>query len=271
MYSSEKLCLQWNDFRENITIAFKELREDKDFADVTLACEDGQQIEVHKTVLASSSPFFMEMLKKHKHPHPLILMRGIKSKHLASLLDFLYRGEANVEQEDLEFFLALAEEFKLKGLASSSQSEQEKNKKPQLNQKVPVKKEYAPKPTNESEESLMNQNCEPHYTDVLQNKTVALTNTLTGVKVHDLDDLDDQIKSMITKTDISAGPGKGLLVKCNVCGKEGSYRNMPSHVEANHITGVSHSCDICGKTSRSKHGLIIHKLNYHKNAVPLQD
>ena len=53
MNSSEKLCLQWNDFRENITIALKELREDKDFADVTMACEDGQQIEVHKTVLAS--------------------------------------------------------------------------------------------------------------------------------------------------------------------------------------------------------------------------
>ena len=147
---SEKLCLQWNDFKENLTISFKELSEDIDFTDVTLACEDGQQIEVHKTVLASSSPFFMEMLKKHKHPHPVIYMRGIKSKHLANVLDFLYRGEANVEQGDLELFLALAEEFKLKGVASSSQSEQEKNKKPQLNQKVPVKKKYAPKPTNES-------------------------------------------------------------------------------------------------------------------------
>ena len=49
MNSSEKLCLQWNDFKENLTISFKELREDKDFADATLACEDGQQIEVHKT------------------------------------------------------------------------------------------------------------------------------------------------------------------------------------------------------------------------------
>ena len=140
MNSSEKLCLQWNEFRENITIAFKELREDKDFADVTLACEDGQQIEVHKTVLASSSPIFMEMLKKHKHPHPVIYMRGIKSKHLANVLDFLYRGEANVEQGDLELFLALAEEFKLKGLITTSQSEPEKNEKPQTDKKVPVKK-----------------------------------------------------------------------------------------------------------------------------------
>ena len=65
--SSEKLCLQWNDFKENITSSFKELREDIDFTDVTLACEDGQQIEAHKVVLTSSSPFFMELLKKNKH------------------------------------------------------------------------------------------------------------------------------------------------------------------------------------------------------------
>ena len=80
--SSEKLCLQWNDFKENITSSFKELREDRDFTDVTLACEDGQQIEAHKVVLASSSPFFMEFLKKNKHPHPLLYMRGLKSEDL---------------------------------------------------------------------------------------------------------------------------------------------------------------------------------------------
>ena len=38
----EKLCLQWNDFRENISSAFEGLRKDKEFTDVTLACEDGQ-------------------------------------------------------------------------------------------------------------------------------------------------------------------------------------------------------------------------------------
>ena len=54
---SEKLCLRWNDFKENVTSAFGNLREDNDFADVTLACEDGKQFEAHKVILASSSPF----------------------------------------------------------------------------------------------------------------------------------------------------------------------------------------------------------------------
>ena len=34
---SEKLCLQWNDFQENIKNVFKNLRESNDFTDVTLA------------------------------------------------------------------------------------------------------------------------------------------------------------------------------------------------------------------------------------------
>ena len=96
MGSSEKLCLQWNDFKENITISIKALRDDKEFTDVTLACEDGQHIAAHRTVLASSSPFFMELLKKHKHPHPLIYMRGIESKDLVTIMGFLCYGQANV-------------------------------------------------------------------------------------------------------------------------------------------------------------------------------
>ena len=47
-----KLCLQWNDFQENITTAFGELKSDKDFTDVTLVSEDGQQIEAHKLALS---------------------------------------------------------------------------------------------------------------------------------------------------------------------------------------------------------------------------
>ena len=41
--SEEKLCLQWNDFRDHMISAFGDLRDDKEFTDVTLACEDGQQ------------------------------------------------------------------------------------------------------------------------------------------------------------------------------------------------------------------------------------
>ena len=112
----EKFNLCWNDFQQNITTAFGTLKDEPDFSDVTLACEDGQQFEAHRIILAASSPFFQNLLKRNKHPHPLIYMRGVKSVDLMSLIDFLYCGEVQVLKENLENFMAMAEELKIKGL-----------------------------------------------------------------------------------------------------------------------------------------------------------
>ena len=81
----------------------------------------------------------------------------------------------------------------------------------------------------------------------------------------EVQDLDEKIRSMITKSgsEKKVGQKKGFLAKCNVCGKEGPYKHMPQHVEANHITGVSHACNICGKVSRSRNALSMHMLNMH--------
>ena len=69
---SEKLSLRWDDFQDNTQKAFGNLRESSDFVDVTLVCEDGQQVEAHKVILAASSPFFQKLLGRNKHPDPLI-------------------------------------------------------------------------------------------------------------------------------------------------------------------------------------------------------
>merc|ERR1712129_134204 len=122
----ENLCLKKNDFQENASSAFGTLRGSNEFADVTLACEDGQQVEAHKVILASSSPFFLNLLRMNKHPHPLIYMRGLKSDILVAILDFIYCGEANIYQENLNSFLSFAEDLKLKaviGLGSENETE----------------------------------------------------------------------------------------------------------------------------------------------------
>jgi hypothetical protein len=106
-------------------MTFKDLREDLSFADVTLACEDGQQIEAHKVILSVSSPFFMNILTRNKHAHPLIYMRGMTAQHLMSAVDFIYHGEVNIAQDDLNDFLAMAEELQLKGLTSELKQEKE--------------------------------------------------------------------------------------------------------------------------------------------------
>ena len=120
--TNESLCLNWNDFKDLVKVSFEELRTDTDFTDVTLACED-QSIKAHKVVLSACSPFFKKLLKTHSHPQPLIYMKGMKARSLTAIIDFLYLGEANVYQEELEDFLAQAEVLQLKGLDGKSERE----------------------------------------------------------------------------------------------------------------------------------------------------
>ena len=239
MQVSDKLCLKWNDFQENLNSAFGVLRNDQDFADVTLACEDGTQIMTHKVVLASSSPFFMEILKKNKRSHPMIYMRGLKSDDLVAMVDFLYFKEANVRHEGLDAFLGLAEELKLLGL-SGERNKPEQVTKPQT-QPTKMKLELnkpQPKLTHNAQTPLLN--------DYTRNTTL---NALVKV---DAEEMDEQIKSMMTHK--VAENHTSPAWACNVCGKEDVKKsNIKMHIEANHITSdVSFSCDLCAKTSRYK-------------------
>jgi len=122
MSSAEKFCLRWNDYETNISVAFKELREEKDFFDVTLACEDSQ-LQAHKVILSACSPFFRNVLRRNPHQHPLLYLKGVKYTELLSVLNFMYMGEVNVAQDELNSFLSVAEDLKVKGLTQSNSTE----------------------------------------------------------------------------------------------------------------------------------------------------
>jgi len=119
--ATEKFCLKWNDFESNISGAFKEIRDAKDFFDVTLACDD-DQLQAHKVILSACSPFFRAILKRNPHQHPLLYLKGVKYSDLQSVLNFMYHGEVNVAQDELNSFLAVAEELRVKGLTQNNQS-----------------------------------------------------------------------------------------------------------------------------------------------------
>merc|ERR1719319_1673036 len=158
------------------------------------------------------------------------------------MIDFLYFGEANVYQEHLESFLAVAEELQLKGLMGSGAEEEAKElHKPPVQKKTkkPVKRRSSTKQefTVESKES----SATPEGTVAVTDYTVAA----------DLQDLDDKIKSMMMFSENKTKDGKERARICTICHKEGQMRDIQRHIEANHITGVSHTCDICGITTRT--------------------
>ena len=258
---SEKLCLQWNDFQENVKTAFGNLREDKHFTDVTLACEDGQQLEAHKVILAASSLFFRKLLEKNKHPHPLVFMRGLKSEDLVAIVDFLYFGEANVYQEYLDSFLAIAGELQLKGLMGKTDEKVENYENQESIMTKPITK---PTMSNVSKtkrtfheiQSLQNTN----GADLDAKNTVALSSHFSG----DLEELEQQVQSMMGKSQNKRSNGRQKAFICKVCGKEGAGSAIKEHIEVNHLDGIVLPCNQCEKTFRCRKGLMAHVRKFHQ-------
>ena len=90
--------------------------------------------QAHKVILAACSPFFdslfstLDLTPNSTNPHPVVFLRGVKASDMERVLDFVYRGEVNVAQEELNSFLAVAEDLKIKGwrniMVSSNKIEQ---------------------------------------------------------------------------------------------------------------------------------------------------
>ena len=122
MGSSDKFCLRWNSFESNISSSFQELREDSEFFDVTLCCDNGIDIvQAHKVILAACSPFFRKILSHQKsQQNPLLYLKGICLEDLQAALEFMYHGEVNLAQDSLNNFLAVAAELAIKGLSADT-------------------------------------------------------------------------------------------------------------------------------------------------------
>ena len=109
--------LQWKHHHETQACNLRSLWESGEFLDVTLVCDDGQ-VEAHKVILSSASPFLREILQRNPHSHPLLYMRGTSKKDIESVLLFIYSGETQVSQDELESFLALAASLQIQGLVA---------------------------------------------------------------------------------------------------------------------------------------------------------
>ena len=118
MKTPDSLDLVWNEFQSSSVRYLTGLKDSGDFCDVTLVCEDGEPITVHRVVLAAGSGYFQHILRRAgSHPHPLLVMKGIRMHQLEALVTFLYKGETSVLKKSLDSFLKLARDFEVKGLA----------------------------------------------------------------------------------------------------------------------------------------------------------
>lgn len=114
--SPQQFCLRWNNYQTNLTNVFDQLLQSESFVDVTLAC-DGHSVKAHKMVLSACSPYFQSLFFENPCQHPIVIMRDIKWPELKAAVEFMYKGEINVSQEQIGPLLKVAETLKIRGLA----------------------------------------------------------------------------------------------------------------------------------------------------------
>lgn len=114
MGSTQQFCLKWNNHQSNMLSIFDQLLSSEHFVDVTLAC-DGLSVRAHKMVLSACSPFFQSLFIQNPCEHPIVILKDIRFVDLKALVQFMYRGEVNVSQDQLPTLLKAAEALKIKG------------------------------------------------------------------------------------------------------------------------------------------------------------
>ena len=113
---SDKFALKWNDFQSNWNQSLSELRKEKEFADVTLISDDMVRFSAHKILLSSCSDIFKMILKENINASPFLYLGGVSSVNLGFILDYIYHGEVNLYQEQLDSFLESAQKLEIEGL-----------------------------------------------------------------------------------------------------------------------------------------------------------
>lgn len=114
--TTQQFCLRWNNYQTNLTSVFDQLLQNESFVDVTLAC-DGHSIKAHKMMLSACSPYFQSLFFDNPCQHPIIIMRDVKWPELKAAVEFMYKGEINVSQDQIGPLLRVAEMLKIRGLA----------------------------------------------------------------------------------------------------------------------------------------------------------
>lgn len=112
---SEQYCLRWNNHQSNLLGVFSQLLRDESLVDVTLACSEGHSIRAHKVVLSACSSYFQTLFNDHPSRHPIVILKDVRFSELRTLVEFMYKGEVNVEYCQLSALLKTAESLKVKG------------------------------------------------------------------------------------------------------------------------------------------------------------
>ncbi|XP_072382452.1 uncharacterized protein lola isoform X16 [Diabrotica undecimpunctata] len=129
MDDDQQFCLRWNNHQSTLVAVFDTLLENGTLVDCTLAAE-GKCLNAHKVVLSACSPYFEALLSKHFDKHPILILKDVKFQELKAMMDYMYRGEVNISQDQLGALLKAAESLQIKGLSDNRKGETDRKPTP---------------------------------------------------------------------------------------------------------------------------------------------
>ena len=242
---SEKFSLKWNDYQANWSRSLSHFRRETDFADVTLVTEDKMKFSAHRIILSSCSNTFNFILKENMHANPLIYLSGVSSENLGFILDYIYHGEVNLYQEQLDSFLESSDKLEIKGLVGQQTMHSEEE------MEMKDISEYLPNEDN----SLVTMDS-PVKTERKVSRAHEGDLKRIDVTSRTPQDIEINIDNLCQKTD-------GVW-SCKTCGFTNIRRSkVKRHVEI-HIDGLLYTCDFCHKEFRLKNSLDWHISSVHR-------
>ena len=245
--------VQWGEYQTNWKRSLSELRNDNDSADVTLISDDKVKFSAHKILLSSCSNMFKFILKENNRENPLLYLGGVSSVNLGFVLDYIYHGEVNLYQEQLDSFLESAQKLEIEGLIGMDEEsmEQETHHENKMEEDIPnanhtTEAKQLVKVDNNQEVISRRQYQRPSNSDVARIDVTSLST----------EDIEQKIKELYEKVD-----GVWTCLNCNYTSTK--HFNLKKHVEK-HIDGLSYNCNLCFQEFRKSDSLHKHKYIVHK-------
>ncbi|CAB0012795.1 unnamed protein product [Nesidiocoris tenuis] len=115
MSNSEQFCLRWNNHQSTLVSVFENLLDTNVLIDCTL-CAEGKFLKAHRVVLSACSPIFKDMMAIQEDKHPIVFLNDVSFLEMRAMLDYMYKGEVNIVQDQLDSFLRTAAALQIKGL-----------------------------------------------------------------------------------------------------------------------------------------------------------
>ena len=271
---AEKFCLKWNDFNSNVSKSFGLFRNEAYLHDVTLVSDDHKTVSAHKLVLSACSEYFRDIFKNNSHSHPLLCLDGISTEDLRNIMEYMYNGEVNIFQDKLDRFLGVAQRFKLEGLIGGDSND---NSNIDHASDVPIKNVEAdeveeasvkiePKEeTSASSQSHLNSSLDPSKNVLRKKKRSQSTrDEIVPAEAHDMDEIDEKINLYLEE----CSDGSFRCAYCNKGSNPNYGKSLQKQIIQKHIEthlGLTYTCPICQKITRSRNSLAVHKSTYHKS------